>query len=88
MDIIRIENSTITVADTINREMHVIKIQTDPMEAIQETEEMRVIEATQETVEMQIIEATQEIQIIELNQETEEIHQEQTVQTTIDLLGI
>lgn len=40
MDIIRIEVSTITVVDTINREMHVIKIQTDPIQEIVEIEEM------------------------------------------------
>ncbi len=79
MDIIRIENNTITVEDIVNREIHVIKIQINPIKAIQEIEVMQTVEATQKT---------EEIQIIEVILETVEVHHEQIVQITIDLLGI
>ena len=52
MDIMKIESSTITVINIINREMDAIKSQTDLIKIMQEIEEMQIIEVKQETVEM------------------------------------
>ncbi len=52
MDIMKIESSTITVLNIINREMDVIKSQTNLIKIMQGIEEMQIIEVKQETVEI------------------------------------
>ena len=79
MDIIRIENSTITVLNIINRVIHVSKIQIE----LQETKTPEETEAIQETEV--IMEIPLEVKILRIIEVIMEIQEERVIRIPVDL---